>query len=251
MAHSIASLALLVRDYDEAIAFFTGALRFTLLEDAPLGGGKRWVRVAPPGPDGVSLLLARAATPEQAARVGDQTGGRVFLFLDTADFWGDYNHMQAHGVRFTEQPRHEPYGWVVVFLDLYGNKWDLVERSAAPRPDPIAVVTYFNDALNAHDADAMMRLMTADCVFENTFPPPDGARYEGQAAVRGFWESFFAGSGGARIEIEELHVMGERCVMRWRYSWVDSDGQPGHIRGVDIYTLRDGLIAEKLSYVKG
>ena len=131
MAHSIASLTLVVRDYDEAIAFFTDALRFTLVEDTPLGGGKRWVVVAPPKSTGASLLLAKAATPEQISRVGDQTGGRVFLFLHTDDLWDDYNHMQSRGVRFVEQPRHESYGWVVVFLDLYGNKWDLVQRSGA------------------------------------------------------------------------------------------------------------------------
>lgn len=124
--HSLAALTLLVRDYDEAIAFFTCALRFTLVEDTPMGDGKRWVRVAPDGPGGTSLLLARATTPEQVSRVGDQTGGRVFLFLHTNNFWDDFRYMHEHGVRFTEEPRHEPYGLVVVFLDLYGNKWDLV-----------------------------------------------------------------------------------------------------------------------------
>ena len=129
MAHSIASLTLVVREVDEAIAFFTDALRFTLIEDTSLGDGKRWVVVAPAASTGASLLLAKAATPEQLACVGNQTGGRVFLFLHTDDFWGDIDHMRSRGVRFTEQPRHEPYGWVVVFLDLYGNKWDLVQRN--------------------------------------------------------------------------------------------------------------------------
>ena len=128
MAHSIASLTLVVRDYDEAIAFFTDALRFTLVEDTPLGGGKRWVVVAPAASTGASLLLAKAATPEQLSRVGDQTGGRVFLFLHTDDFWDDTTHMRSRGVRFVEQPRQESYGLVVVFLDLYGNQWDLVQR---------------------------------------------------------------------------------------------------------------------------
>ncbi len=130
MTHAIAALTLIVHDYDEAIAFFTDALRFSLVEDKPLGDGKRWVRVAPPGSTGASLLLARAATPEQLKHVGNQTGGRVFLFLETSDFWGDYHYMQAHGVRFTEEPRQEPYGLVVVFLDLYGNTWDLVHYGA-------------------------------------------------------------------------------------------------------------------------
>ena len=131
MAGSIATVTLVVREYDEAIAFFTDALGFSLVEDTPLGGGKRWVRMAPAESGGASLLLAKAVTPEQLEHVGNQTGGRVFLFLETSDFWSDYHRMQARGVRFTEQPRHEPYGWVVVFLDLYGNKWDLVQRSAA------------------------------------------------------------------------------------------------------------------------
>jgi catechol 2,3-dioxygenase-like lactoylglutathione lyase family enzyme len=127
MSKTIASLALVVRDYDEAIAFFTEALRFNLLEDKPMGAGKRWVVMAPPGGNGASLLLAKAASPEQTAAIGNQAGGRVFLFLHTDDFAGDYAHMHSRGVRFTEAPRQESYGRVVVFLDLYGNKWDLVE----------------------------------------------------------------------------------------------------------------------------
>jgi len=119
--------ALLVRDYDEAIAWFTSALGFALLEDTPLGGGKRFVRVGPPGSRGASLLLARAATPEQRAAVGKQAGGRVFLFLHTDDFARDHARLAAHGARFREAPRHETYGTVVVFEDLYGNAWDLVE----------------------------------------------------------------------------------------------------------------------------
>ena len=124
-ARRITQVALVVRDYDEAIRFFTEALGFELLEDSPRPDGKRWVLVAPPG-GGAALLLARAATPGQQRAVGNQTGGRVFLFLATDDFQRDYRRMTAHGVRFTEQPRHEPYGTVVVFLDLYGNKWDLI-----------------------------------------------------------------------------------------------------------------------------
>ncbi len=128
MTQNITSVALVVRDYDEAIAFFTQALRFTLLEDSEMGAGKRWVRVAPPGAENsMSVLLAKAATPQQEACIGNQTGGRVFLFLHTDDFQRDYAHMQAHGVRFTETPRSEPFGQVVVFLDLYGNKWDLIQ----------------------------------------------------------------------------------------------------------------------------
>jgi catechol 2,3-dioxygenase-like lactoylglutathione lyase family enzyme len=134
MSQSIASLALLVRDYDEAIAFFTGCLRFALLEDTQLGNGKRWVRVAPPGDSGASLLLARAANREQESRIGNQTGGRVFLFLHTDDFRRDYDAMRSRGVGFVEDPREEAYGTVAVFLDLYGNRWDLVQ----PRREPDA-----------------------------------------------------------------------------------------------------------------
>jgi catechol 2,3-dioxygenase-like lactoylglutathione lyase family enzyme len=131
MTRSIAALALVVRDYNEAISFFTDALRFTLIEDTPLGADKRWVTVAPSGAPGAALLLAKAANAEQLAHVGNQTGGRVFLFLHTSDFWDDYRHMQAHGVKFAEEPREEPYGRVVVFFDLYGNQWDLVQPNEA------------------------------------------------------------------------------------------------------------------------
>jgi catechol 2,3-dioxygenase-like lactoylglutathione lyase family enzyme len=124
-------MALVVRDYDEAIRFFTDALGFVLLEDEPRGNGKRWVRVGPPGGAGAALLLARAATPEQERAVGNQSGGRVFLFLETDDFERDYARLRSNGVRFTEEPRREEYGTVVVFLDLYGNKWDLIGRKRA------------------------------------------------------------------------------------------------------------------------
>jgi catechol 2,3-dioxygenase-like lactoylglutathione lyase family enzyme len=131
VGQSIRSISLLVRDYDEAIAFFTGSLGFAVVEDTPLGGGKRWVVVAPPGGNGTALLLARAASADQESRVGNQTGGRVFLFLHTDDFWRDYHEMKSRGVRFAEEPRREAYGTVVIFLDLYGNKWDLVQPDTA------------------------------------------------------------------------------------------------------------------------
>lgn len=124
----ISMLAIIVRDYDEAIAYFTGVLEFALIEDTAMGAGKRWVVVAPPEGQGSRLLLARAATDAQKARVGDQTGGRVFLFLTTDDFARDHRRMVSRGVKFIEAPRHEVYGMVAVFEDLYGNKWDLVER---------------------------------------------------------------------------------------------------------------------------
>lgn len=172
MNQRLALVAILVRDYDEAIAWYTGVLGFGLVEDTSMGNGKRWVVVGPeaggtagsddstvgPAPtagpaasDGsttmakpetavgpgtapaTGLLLARAASPRQAERVGDQTGGRVFLFLDTDDFRRDYERLQSRGVRFVENPREESYGTVVVFEDLYGNRWDLVQRRRAVR----------------------------------------------------------------------------------------------------------------------
>jgi len=127
MKQTIDKIALLVRDYDEAVVYFTERLRFELLEDSDLGNGKRWVVVSPPGGTGAALLLAKAATPDQLKCVGNQTGGRVFLFLHTDEFWRDYLAMKERGISFVEEPRHEPYGTVVVFRDLYGNLWDLVE----------------------------------------------------------------------------------------------------------------------------
>jgi catechol 2,3-dioxygenase-like lactoylglutathione lyase family enzyme len=127
MRQAIIHVAILVRDYDEAIAFYTNCLGFELISDTPLEGGKRWVLVAPPGGAGTALLLAKAATPRQTERVGDQAGGRVFLFLHSDDFWRDFHAMRARGVRFTEEPRREGYGTVAVFVDLYGNRWDLLQ----------------------------------------------------------------------------------------------------------------------------
>ena len=124
---TIGHVSFIVRDYDEALKFFTELLGFEVLADTPLEEGKRWVLVAPPNSRGTSLLLAQASTPEQAAKVGNQTGGRVFLFLHTDDFWRDYRQMVARGIKFRESPREEPYGKVAVFEDLYGNLWDLLE----------------------------------------------------------------------------------------------------------------------------
>jgi lactoylglutathione lyase len=130
MAQRLGYVALVVRDYDEAISFYTRSLGFQLIEDTDLGNGKRWVLVRPPGGEGTDLLLARAVNPEQASRIGNQTGGRVFLFLHTDDFWRDYRKMTAQGVKFVRQPGEESYGTVAVFEDLYGNKWDLLQLKA-------------------------------------------------------------------------------------------------------------------------
>jgi catechol 2,3-dioxygenase-like lactoylglutathione lyase family enzyme len=124
---TIGYVSLLVRDYDEALKFFTESLGFQVLADTPLELGKRWILVAPPNSHGTSLLLAQASIPEQATRIGNQTGGRVFLFLHTDDFWRDYDQMKSRGIKFRESPREEPYGTVAVFEDLYGNQWDLLQ----------------------------------------------------------------------------------------------------------------------------
>ena len=132
MKQSLIHVALVVRDYDEAIAFFCDKLHFTLVQDEyqPLED-KRWVMVAPPGSTGTTLLLARASKAEQEPFVGRQTGGRVFLFLATDDFWRDYNDMRAVGIRFVREPKEADYGTVAVFEDLYGNLWDLIQRKGS------------------------------------------------------------------------------------------------------------------------
>ena len=137
MQQSIGQIAIVVRDYDEAIHFYVHQLGFTLVEDTTMPAqNKRWVVVAPPGDGSVRLLLARAAGDEQLSRVGNQTGGRVFLFLYTDDFWRDFNTYQARGVVFVREPQEEPYGTVAVFQDLYGNLWDLVQPSTVAGADP-------------------------------------------------------------------------------------------------------------------
>lgn len=133
MRQQLLHVALVVRDYDEAIAFFCGKLHFTLVEDTyQPEQDKRWVVVAPPGGTGTTLLLARASAPAQTAAIGNQTGGRVFLFLATDDFWRDYHLLRAAGVRFVREPKAAPYGTVAVFEDLYGNLWDLVQPASTP-----------------------------------------------------------------------------------------------------------------------
>ena len=127
MNQHIAHIALVVANYDDAIKFYTEKLNFTLLEDTKLSETKRWVMVAPPGNGQCCLLLAQAATEEQKSRVGNQTGGRVFLFLYTDDFWRDYNAMLAKQINFVRPPEEQPYGTVAVFEDLYGNLWDFIQ----------------------------------------------------------------------------------------------------------------------------
>jgi catechol 2,3-dioxygenase-like lactoylglutathione lyase family enzyme len=133
MHQSLSLVALVVRDYDEAIEFFIGKLGFTLVEDSVVPEqAKRWVVVSPPGARESRLLLAKASTPEQESRIGGQTGGRVFLFLHTDDFWRDYENYRAKGIVFVREPKSEPFGTVAVFRDLYGNLWDLVQPAKRP-----------------------------------------------------------------------------------------------------------------------
>ncbi|MFM9951713.1 MAG: VOC family protein [Saprospiraceae bacterium] len=130
MKQALFQIALVVNDYDEAIDFYTNKLRFTLVEDTVMSETKRWVVVAPPGSSGCRLLLAKAVGEEQQSRVGNQTGGRVFLFLHTDDFWRDYRNLLENGVTIVREPSEEIYGTVAVFADLYGNLWDMIE----PKP---------------------------------------------------------------------------------------------------------------------
>lgn len=134
MRQSLHAVTLVVPDYDEAIAFFTEKLNFTLLQDIDLGHGKRWVRVAPPGSEGGTLLLAKADGPSQSAAIGNQTGGRVGFFLETDNFDRDYAQMRTNGVHFEEQPRTEVYGKVAVWQDPFGNRWDLIQFSSQEGP---------------------------------------------------------------------------------------------------------------------
>jgi ketosteroid isomerase-like protein len=115
----------------------------------------------------------------------------------------------------------------------------------------IEVIEKFNEVFNRHDVSAVMALMTEDCIFDNTYPAPDGERFEGQVAVGRFWEEFFHSSPDAKFTSEEMITLGDRCVIRWRYDWTNTDGSSGHVRGVDVLKVRDGKVAEKLAYVKG
>ncbi len=126
-----------------------------------------------------------------------------------------------------------------------------MQLTIAGQADAMHVVQAFNDALNRRDLDGMLACLSEDTVFENTQPSPDGTRYTGRIAVASFWTEFLRGASSVHIEAEETFALGERCVMRWRYAWRGHDGRQGHVRGVDVYRVRDGLIVEKLSYVKG
>jgi catechol 2,3-dioxygenase-like lactoylglutathione lyase family enzyme len=194
MNQSIVHVALVVRDYDEAIRFFTDTLSFTLVEDTyQPEQDKRWVLVRPPGTTGPSLLLARATTPEQERAIGNQTGGRVFLFLSTDDFWRDYNRMVSLGVTFVRPPAEMPYGIVAVFEDLYGNRWDLVQYSNAESSmnENVAetIVALERAALERWgrgDPSGFLEISADDVVY---FDPFQERRLNGIAELRELYES--------------------------------------------------------------
>lgn len=147
MKQSIGCVSVLVKDYDEAIAYYTGVLGFRLVRDDALAKGKRWVVVAPTGASECGLLLARAKNEAELSAVGRQTGGRVFLFLHTDDFWRDYRGLSERGVRFCEEPREEIYGTVVVFEDVYGNRWDLLQLKTEPTEPTSASASHSHSRL--------------------------------------------------------------------------------------------------------
>jgi len=248
MNQHLSLVSLLVPDYDEALAFFTSALDFELCEDTPLGGGKRWVVVRPRGRDGSRLLLARASGPAQAARIGDQTGGRVFLFLATDDFDRDHARMTAAGVRFVEQPRHEAYGVVAVFEDSWGNRWDLIQRKiqseAIQAPmTPRQVAEEWVRRFNAGDADALAELYDADAVNHQVVHEP----IVGKRAIREMFLRQFAAADMACIP-ELIHEAGDVAILEW----IDPLG----LRGCGFFTVKAGRIVfqrgywDKLSFLR-
>jgi len=210
---SLAQLAILVRDYDEAIAFYVGVLGFSLIEDTPLPQEKkRWVVVAPPGARESKLLLARAASPEQQQRIGNQTGGRVFLFLHTDNFRRDYDAYRASGVTFLRPSSEEPYGTVAVFKDLYGNLWDLIEprgTGAAGLRCAVDSVERFVARINAHDVPGLLALCTATHVFIDSL----GNRLTGPGALAAGWTFYFGLFQDYCIEVENAATAGDLVLL--------------------------------------
>ena len=214
MKHSIVHVALVVRDYDEAIAFYTRTLGFTLVEDTyQPEQDKRWVIVAPSGASGSTLLLARASTPEQARFIGNQAAGRVFLFLSTDDFWRDYHRMVADGVRFVRPPSVASYGTVAVFEDLYGNRWDLIEYGAPTRPD--AYAGRQSTRLTTSGAPTEMHPRAAELIATLKLGPhPEGGFY--REIFRSTTEVAPADDRGPREALTTIYfLLREGDVSRW------------------------------------
>jgi catechol 2,3-dioxygenase-like lactoylglutathione lyase family enzyme len=226
MNQSIVHVALVVRDYDEAIRFFVETLRFTLVEDTyQPEQDKRWVLVRPPGSEGPSILLARATNPEQERAIGNQTGGRVFLFLSTDDFWRDYNRMVSSGVTFVRPPSEMSYGTVAVFEDLYGNRWDLVQYSPSsaekPMNDDVAetIIAMERAALERWgrgDPSGFLEISADDVVY---FDPYQERRLNGIAELRDLYESIRGQVSIARFELIAplVQVSGDMAVLTFNY----------------------------------
>ena len=229
MNQSIVHVALVVRDYDEAIRFFTEKLSFTLIEDTyQPEQDKRWVLVRPPGSNGPELLLARATTPEQERAIGNQTGGRVFLFLKTDDFWRDYSRMVSLGVTFVRPPAEMPYGTVAVFLDLCGNRWDLVQyNSEKPMRDDVAqtIIAIERAALerwNKGDPSGFLEISADDVVY---FDPFQERRLNGIAELRDLYESIRGQVSVSRYEFiaPVVQASGDMAVLTFNYVAEDTN----------------------------
>lgn len=235
MPASLAMVTFVVRDQDEALRFFTGALRFDVIEDRVRDDGKRWLVVAPPGGRGATLLLARAANDAQAAAIGAQAGGRVAFFLETDDFARDHAHLQAHGVVFAEEPRREPYGTVAVFLDPCGNRWDLIERRAsdgAPARTTREVVERFWATANERRWDEFAALLCPDMSYH---VPQTRERAEGR---EGFVDVFRTWPGDWVVHVETQVADENGAFTAIRFVAGESEE-----RGISHFEFRDGRIS--------
>jgi catechol 2,3-dioxygenase-like lactoylglutathione lyase family enzyme len=242
---TLAQVAIVVRDYDEALAFYVGVLGFARLEDTPLPQeNKRWVVVAPPGAPGAKLLLARAATPEQALRIGNQTGGRVFLFLHTDNCRRDYERYRRAGVKFVRPMSEAPHGRVAVFEDLYGNLWDLIEPRGAPAAaaaDAAEVVERFIARINAHDVAGLLALCTPAHLFIDSL----GNALSGPAALSAGWTGYFGLFRDYRIEVQSM-VAGQNLVFLsgWAQGSHAASGRSFRIPAAWRAQLESGRIAQ-------
>ena len=251
MKHAIAHVALVVREYDEAIAFYTETLGFTLVEDTyQPEQDKRWVIVAPSGTSGSTLLLARASTPEQAQFIGNQAGGRVFLFLSTDDFWRDYHRMIAAGVRFVRPPSVASYGTVAVFEDLYGNRWDLIEYGASTLSD--ADAGRQGTPVTSSGTPADMHPRAAELIATlKLHPHPEGGFY--REIFRSPTEVAPADDRGPRAALTTIYfLLREGDVSRWHQ--VTSDEvwhlyEGGPLELLELDGAGRGLVRHRLGHI--
>ena len=252
MKQSLVHVALVVRDYDEALEFFVGKLRFRLVEDSyQPEQDKRWVVVAPPGGAGAQLLLARASTPAQEAHIGNQTGGRVFLFLYTDDFWRDYESYRAKGVRFVREPSEQPHGVVAVFEDLYGNWWDLVQlRNSHTISDRTMAsvnkqtVERYMDAFGALDHESVLHCLTDDVEWVI----PGHAQLRGKAAFDAEIENP-AFEGRPEIAVTRLVEEGDVVVAEGSVRTRMRGGEAISLVFCDVFLMRGGKIRQLTSYL--